>query len=172
MTKEEVRSVSLSKLRLRRDSVVYDVGAGTGSISIECALAADQGRVYAIEWKEDAWKLVAENRKKFGAANLEIVPGRAPEVLKELPAPTHAFIGGSSGSLKAILRTLLRKNPQVRVVVNCITLETVQEVLTAESLSEAFSIPLGIYEIDTGNGLRRTVLARQKSGCDGGEFRL
>ena len=131
MTKEEVRSVSLSKLRLRRDSVVYDVGAGTGSISIECALAADQGRVYAIEWKEDAWKLVAENRKKFGAANLEIVPGRAPEVLKELPAPTHAFIGGSSGSLKAILRTLLRKNPQVRVVVNCITLETVQEVLEA-----------------------------------------
>ena len=110
---------------------MYDVGAGTGSISIECALAADQGRVYAIEWKEDAWKLVAENRKKFGAANLEIVPGRAPEVLKELPAPTHAFIGGSSGSLKAILRTLLRKNPQVRVVVNCITLETVQEVLEA-----------------------------------------
>ena len=97
-----MRSVSLSKLRLRRDSVVYDCGRGTGSISIECALAADQGRVYAIEWKEDAWKLVAENRKKFGAANLEIVPGRAPEVLKELPAPTHAFIGGSSGSLKAI----------------------------------------------------------------------
>ena len=109
--------------------MIYDVGAGTGSVSIECALMADRGKVYAIEWKEDAWKLVAENRKKFGTANLEIIPGRAPEALKELPAPTHAFIGGSSGSLKAILRTLLRKNPKVRMVVNCITLETVQEVM-------------------------------------------
>ena len=131
MTKEEVRSISISKLRLTRDSVIYDVGAGTGSVSIECALMADRGKVYAIEWKEDAWKLVAENRKKFGTANLEIIPGRAPEALKELPAPTHAFIGGSSGSLKAILRTLLRKNPKVRMVVNCITLETVQEVMEA-----------------------------------------
>lgn len=129
MTKEEVRSISISKLRLHRDSIVYDVGAGTGSVSVECALRADRGKVYAVEWKEDAWKLVAENRKKFGVGNLEIVPGRAPEVLKDLPAPTHAFIGGSGGSLKAILRTLLRKNPKVRIVVNCITLETVQEVM-------------------------------------------
>lgn len=131
MTKEEVRSVSISKLQLTRDAVVYDVGAGTGSVSIECARMADLGKVYAIEWKEDAWKLVAENRKKFGITNLEIIPGRAPEALKELPAPTHAFIGGSSGSLKAILRTLVRKNPSVRIVVNCITLETITEVLEA-----------------------------------------
>lgn len=129
MTKEEVRSVSISRLRLTRDAVVYDVGAGTGSVSVECALMADRGKVYAIEWKEDAWKMVAENRKKFGVSNLEIVPGRAPEVLRDLPVPTHAFIGGSGGSLKAILRALVRKNPEVRIVVNCITLETLNEVM-------------------------------------------
>ncbi len=129
MTKEEVRSISISRLRLTRDAVVYDVGAGTGSVSVECARMADRGKVYAIEWKEDAWKIVAENRKKFGVSNLEIIPGRAPEVLRDLPAPTHAFVGGSGGSLKAILRTLVRKNPEVRIVVNCITLETICEVM-------------------------------------------
>ncbi|MCD8133986.1 MAG: precorrin-6A reductase [Clostridiales bacterium] len=131
MTKEEVRSISVSKLRLTRDAIVYDVGAGTGSVSVECARMADRGRVYAIEWKEDAWKLIAENRKQFAVPNLEIVAGRAPEKLNRLPAPTHAFIGGSGGSLKNILRTLVRKNPDVRIVINCITLETVSEMMEA-----------------------------------------
>lgn len=131
MTKEEVRSISLSKLRLCRDSVVYDVGAGTGSVAIECARAADHGKVYAIEWKEDGWKLIAQNRKKFAVSNLEIVPGRAPKALAELPAPTHAFIGGSGGSMKSILRELIRKNPDVRIVVNSITLETLNETMDA-----------------------------------------
>ena len=108
MTKEEVRTVSLSKLRLTADSVCYDVGAGTGSLSIEMALRAHQGQVWAIEKKEDAL---------------------APEALKDLPAPTHAFIGGSSGNLKEIVKLLLEKNPQVRIVINCITLETVSEAL-------------------------------------------
>ncbi|MCD8232611.1 MAG: precorrin-6A reductase [Clostridiales bacterium] len=131
MTKEEVRSVSISKLQLTRDAVVYDVGAGTGSVAVECARMADRGRVYAIEWKEDAWKLVAENRKRFAVSNLEIVPGRAPDVLRDLPAPTHVFIGGSGGNLKSILSALIKKNPSVRIVLNCITLETLTETLTA-----------------------------------------
>ncbi|MCD7980903.1 MAG: precorrin-6y C5,15-methyltransferase (decarboxylating) subunit CbiE, partial [Clostridiales bacterium] len=131
MTKEEVRSVSVSKLRLTRDAVVYDIGSGTGSIAVECARAADRGRVFAVEWNEDAWKLIAENRRKFAVPNLEIVPGRAPEILSGLPAPTHAFIGGSGGSMKMILKALFRKNPSVRVVINCITLETVNEILEA-----------------------------------------
>ncbi|MCC8028806.1 MAG: precorrin-6A reductase [Lachnospiraceae bacterium] len=144
MTKEEVRSISVSKLRLTRDAVVYDIGAGTGSVSVECARMADCGRVYAVEWKEDTWKLIAENRKKFAVSNLEIVSGRAPEILGGLPAPTHAFIGGSGGSLKSILRTLIRKNPDVRIVINCIMIETVRETMEA-----ADELPLDIEDMMT-----------------------
>ncbi len=161
MTKEEVRSVSISKLRLTRDAIVYDVGAGTGSVAVECARVADCGRVYAIEWKEDAWKLIAANRKHFAVSNLEIVPGRAPDVFTDLPAPTHVFIGGSGGSLKSILAALVKKNPSVRIVLNCITLETLTETLAAAealrltvsdiaSVTVAKSKPVGKYHMMTG----------------------
>lgn len=131
MTKEEVRTVSLMKLGLSEDSVCYDVGAGTGSVAVEMALCAHQGKVYAIEKKEDALALILENKKKFAADNLEIVGGCAPEAMEELPVPTHAFIGGSSGNLKDIIRLLLNKNPEVKIVINCITLETVGEAMEA-----------------------------------------
>lgn len=131
MTKEEVRTVSLMKLGLSEDSVCYDVGAGTGSVAVEMALRAHQGKVYAIEKKEDALALILENKKKFAADNLEIVGGCAPEAMEELPVPTHAFIGGSSGNLKEIIRLLLNKNPEVKIVINCITLETVGEAMEA-----------------------------------------
>ena len=161
MTKEEVRTVSLSKLRLTADSVCYDVGAGTGSLSIEMALRAHQGQVWAIEKKEDAVELIHRNKVKFAADNLEIVEGLAPEALKDLPAPTHAFIGGSSGNLKEIVKLLLEKNPQVRIVINCITLETVSEALeTAKEfgfeeneivqLSAASSKAIGRYHMMMG----------------------
>ncbi len=129
MTKSEVRSISISKLRLGRDSIVYDVGAGTGSVSVEAALQAWRGKVYAIEKKSEAAELIRQNSRRFGTANLEVVEGTAPQVLDELPTPTHAFIGGSSGNLKEILKVLLAKNPRVRVVLNAITLETVAEAL-------------------------------------------
>ena len=131
MTKEEVRTVSLSKLRLSEDSVCYDVGAGTGSVSVEMALRAWMGQVYAIEKKEDALALLKENKKKFAVDNLAIIPGVAPEAMTELPAPTHAFIGGSSGNMQDIINLLLEKNPKVRIVLNCITLETVTEAMNA-----------------------------------------
>lgn len=131
MTKEEVRTVSLSKLCLGEDSVCYDVGAGTGSVSIEMALRAWNGEVYAIEKKEDALGLLKENRQKFAVDNLKIIPGTAPEAMMELPVPTHAFIGGSSGNMNEIVKLLLEKNPEVRIVINCITLETVTEAMNA-----------------------------------------
>ena len=131
MTKEEVRTVSLSKLRQSEDSVCYDVGAGTGSVSVEMALRAWMGQVYAIEKKEDALALLKENKKKFAVDNLVIIPGVAPEAMTELPAPTHAFIGGSSGNMQDIINLLLEKNPKVRIVINCITLETVTEAMNA-----------------------------------------
>ncbi|MDO5538483.1 MAG: precorrin-6A reductase [Eubacteriales bacterium] len=129
MTKSEVRCISLSKLRLHDDSIVYDVGAGTGSVSVEAALQAVSGRVYAVEKKQEAVALIKENKKKFAADNLTVVEGLAPEALAELPEPTHVFIGGSSGNLKRIMETVLAKNPLVRIVINCIALETVSEAL-------------------------------------------
>lgn len=129
MTKEEVRSVSLSRLDLHRDSVIYDVGAGTGSVSIEMALCASDGKVYAIERKSEAVDLIRQNARKIGTPNLEVIEGLAPEALEDLPAPTHAFIGGSAGNMRRILDTILAKNAQARIVINAIALETLNEVL-------------------------------------------
>lgn len=134
MTKEEVRTVSLAKLKLKEDSLCYDVGAGTGSLSIEMALRAHQGRVWAIEKKEEAVDLICQNKVRFATDNLEIIEGLAPEAMQDLPAPTHAFIGGSSGNLKQIVELLLQKNKEVRIVINCITLETVSEALETAKL--------------------------------------
>lgn len=147
MTKEEVRTVSLSKLRLREDSICYDVGAGTGSVSVEMALRAHQGTVYAIEKKEEAIGLLKENKKKFGVDHLKIIEGTAPGAMEELPPPTHAFIGGSSGNLREIVTLLLEKNPQVRMVINCITLETLTEalaVLKEQALEETEIVQLSV----------------------------
>ena len=127
MTKEEVRSLALSKLRLEEHHVVWDVGAGTGSVSVECALSCPAGRVYAVEKKEEALALIAENRARFGAANLEIVAGTAPEVLENLPAPDRVFLGGTSGGLEEILQAVFHKNPAARVVCTAVTLGTVGE---------------------------------------------
>lgn len=76
-------------------------------------------------------ELLKENKKKFAADNLTIVSGLAPEAMRNLPAPTHAFIGGSSGNLKEIVKLLVEKNKSIRIVINCITLETVSEALEA-----------------------------------------
>lgn len=129
MTKEEIRSISISKLRLNKNSVIYDIGAGTGSVSVEMALQALDGSVYAIEKKSEPIYLIEENKKKFGADNLVVIQGIAPEAIEQLPKPTHAFIGGSSGNLKEIMKLLLQKNPKVRIVINAITLETIAEAL-------------------------------------------
>ena len=127
MTKEEVRSISLSKLRLAKDSVVYDVGAGTGSVAVEAALRVTDGIVYAVEKKEEAIELIEKNQKKMKADNLVIVKGEAPDALLGLPVPDCVFIGGSTGNLKGILDTVYQKNKKARVVINTITLETLTE---------------------------------------------
>ena len=127
MTKEEVRALALSKLRLAERHVVWDVGAGTGSVSVECALSCPAGRVFAVEKKEEALALLEENRERFHAANLSIVGGTAPEALKDLPAPDRVFIGGTSGELGEILDVIFDKNPAARVVCTAVTLETVAE---------------------------------------------
>ena len=129
MTKEEIRCLSIAKLRLRPDHTLWDVGAGTGSVSCEGALAVNEGRVYAVERKDEAVELLRRNREALGLSNLHIVPGLAPEALRDLPAPDRVFLGGTAGSMEEILRCALEKNPSVRFVVNAVTLETLSEIL-------------------------------------------
>ena len=129
MTKNEVRAVSVEKLELSPDSVLYDIGAGTGSVSVEAAAFMSEGTVYAVEKKREAVELLEKNRKKFQAEQIRIIEGAAPEALEGLEAPTHAFLGGTSGRMADILSLLLAKNPEVRVVVNAITLESVSKVM-------------------------------------------
>jgi precorrin-6Y C5,15-methyltransferase (decarboxylating) len=124
MTKQEVRAALLAKLRVAPGDVLWDVGAGTGSVSVELALLAPRGRVWAVERDPAAWSLVEENARRFGLGNLTLVKGEAPAALDELPAPDAVFVGGGSGSVEEILQTALRKNPRVRVVVAAVTLET------------------------------------------------
>ena len=129
MTKEEVRAVSVAKLHLNPDAIVYDIGAGTGSVSIECAIHLTKGEVYAIERKEEAASLIEQNAHKASADHVHVIRGIAPDVLQGLPKPTHVFVGGSSGRLEEILNQVREANPHVRIVVNAITLETQSELL-------------------------------------------
>lgn len=135
MTKECVRRLSLEKLRIGAEAVCYDIGAGTGSVSVEMGMAIRRqcggGRVYAIEREQDALELIDANRRKFHKdwSGFRMIKGEAPEVFEELERPTHAFIGGSGGRMKEIIGNLLQMNPQVRIVANAISLETIAEIL-------------------------------------------
>ena len=128
MTKEEVREVSICKLHLTQNAVVYDIGSGTGSVAIEIAGVPGGVQVYAIERKPEAVELLRKNREQFHMDNIQIIEAPAPEGLEELPVPTHAFIGGSGGRLLDILQTLYRKNPHMRIVINAISMETIAEL--------------------------------------------
>ena len=128
MTKEEVRETAICKMQLKENSVVYDIGSGTGSIAVEMARLSKNLTVYAIERKPEAASLIEKNCEKFELSNVKVIRGEAPLALADLPVPTHAFIGGSNGSLMAILTDLYQKNPRMRVVVTAITLETVGAV--------------------------------------------
>lgn len=145
MTKEEIRTISLSKLGITDGSVIFDIGAGTGSVSVTAALMCPEARVYAFEKNDEALELIRLNSDKFGVGNLETVAGDAlenlniflspqnfkkPESVEEpesgygLPIPTHVFIGGSGGRLIDIVRAVRTANEHTRFVVNAITLET------------------------------------------------
>lgn len=127
MTKQLVRAAVLAKLNVQPEDVLWDIGAGTGSISIELARAASEGRVYAVEHKEAACLLLRENRERLCAWNLTVVRGTAPEALTDLPEPSAVFVGGTGGYLPAILDTVLDRNPDCRIVVSAITLDTLQQ---------------------------------------------
>jgi precorrin-6Y C5,15-methyltransferase (decarboxylating) len=132
ITKREVRLLSLASLAIRPDSVVWDIGAGSGSVSIEAALLAPEGRVYAIEVDPEGVAICRENLLAHAVDNVEIIAGRAPEALRDLDTPDAVFVGGSKGSLQEIIEVALdRLAPGGRLVVNAITLENAGEAYQA-----------------------------------------
>ena len=138
MTKQEVRAAALAKLAVRPTDILWDIGAGTGSVSVEMALAAPRGHVYAVECDPEACALIRKNRDKFHAYNLSLTEGKAPEALAALPAPDAVFIGGTKGSMEASIEAVLAKNSQARICISAIALETLSAAvaaLTAHSLS-------------------------------------
>ena len=128
MTKEEVREVSICKLKLHQGAVVFDIGSGTGSIAMEIAGLSPDIQVYAIEQKKEAVSLILQNKEKFQLENVTVIEAKAPEGLQSLPKASHAFIGGSGGNLKEILQALYEMNPNMRVVINAISMETICEM--------------------------------------------
>lgn len=143
MTKNEVRVLSISRLELTKNAVVYDVGSGTGSVSIECARLSPDIFVFAIEQKEEAANLTKENAARLGLSDqIVVINKKAPEGFEELPTPTHVFIGGSSGALSDILSAIQKKlivkentkgktdkaSKGVRVVINAVSLETIAQI--------------------------------------------
>lgn len=154
MTKEEVRVLTLAKLRLKPAAQVLDVGAGTGSISVECARLVPGGKVWAVEKDSLAVNLIWENCGKFGLENVRIIQGAAPACLEGLPPLDGAVIGGSGGRLGEIVRrvkTLLK--PGARLVINAILLETLTTALMVLKEEGFREVDLISVAISRGRGL-------------------
>ena len=144
ITKDEVRAVSIHKLRLPAKGLLWDIGAGSGSVSIEAARIVPGLKVIAIEREEEQVARIRANKMKFDVHNLEIVPGSAPDALEELGAPDRVFIGGSGGRLAAIVELASKKMRAGIIVINAATLETLQDGIAA---LERCSFATDVYEI-------------------------
>ena len=131
MTKAEIRAVLMSKLAIKPEMICADIGAGTGSCTVEMALAAWKGKVYAIDTNEEAVALIKENCRNFHIGNVEAIQGCAPDDIKDFPPLDAVFIGGSKGRMDSIFSEILGKNPNCRIVVSAIALQTVSAALEA-----------------------------------------
>ena len=141
MTKQEVRILVLAKAKIRTNDIIVDIGAGTGSLSIEAALQAPQGKVYAIERHAAGIELICANAAKFSTPNIKAISGAAPLALQGLPAVDVIFIGGSGGHLSEILcesNKLLKD--QGRIVITAITIETLYEALHIMQTKPEFDV--------------------------------
>ena len=132
MTKKEIRSAIITKLGLCKDSIFYDIGCGTGSISIEAAFCAYEGEVFSFDCKMQALSLCKENADRFCLQNINFIQAKCPEGMENILPATHAFIGGANGNVKDIVSLLLKKNPDMRIVISAITLETVAELASLQ----------------------------------------
>lgn len=131
MTKQEVRILALAKAHISPDSIVYDIGAGTGSFSIEAARLAPRGRVFALEKNKEAVALIRANAEKFKLSNIEILLREAPEGMADLPSPDVVLIGGSGRHMEEILDLVTEKLPEGgRIVVTAITVQSLMQCIS------------------------------------------
>jgi precorrin-6B C5,15-methyltransferase / cobalt-precorrin-6B C5,C15-methyltransferase len=125
ITKEEIRVVTLAKLKLRHDMVLWDLGAGSGSLSVEADHLLPNGRIFAVERNPQCGEVIRANLKKFNTRNVTLVEEEAPACLDNLPDPDRVFIGGSGGHLWEILEAVDARLPaEGRIVLNAVTLDT------------------------------------------------
>lgn len=130
MTKREIRAIVMNEARIEEDSKVLDVGAGTGSMTIEAALGAPQGHVYAIERFSKGIELIKQNAEKFGVNNVTIIEAKAPEGMADLPELDAVIIGGSAGGMGLIMDEATRLlKVGGRLVVTAVTMETGYKIL-------------------------------------------
>ena len=150
ITKSEVRAVSLYKLGLRRDSIVWDVGAGSGSVALEAAVIASDGIVYAVERDSDCLELLHQNVAELGPGNVVVVEGEAPDALADLPEPDSVFVGGSGGWLADILKCAVsRIKEHGRIVVNLAAMERVGQ---AQACLESLGFEVEVTMISASRG--------------------
>ena len=140
MTKQEIRILSLVKARIKPDAVIYDIGAGTGSLSVEAARLAPQGRVFALEREPEGIRLIRANAANFALANVAAIETEAPAGIADLPEADTVLIGGSGSKLPAILDAVtLKLRTGGRIVLNCITVQTLMQCIEyMRSLSETY----------------------------------
>ena len=153
ITKSEVRAVSLYKLGLRRDSIVWDIGAGSGSVALEAAVIASEGTVYAVERDAECVEMLRDNIEQLGPANVVAVADEAPHALDALPAPDSVFVGGGGKGLVSILeRAAARLKSGGRIVVNLAAIERVEQARAClESLG--FEVELTMISASRGSAL-------------------
>lgn len=129
MTKSEVRCIAVSRLNICADSVVWDIGCGTGSVSVEASYRCPDGKVYAFDKKSEAVSLTSENARKFGSDNIIAGCGGCPECLTDAQAPDKVFIGGSSGNISGIFAAVYEKKPKADIAVTAVSLETLSDTV-------------------------------------------
>jgi precorrin-6Y C5,15-methyltransferase (decarboxylating) len=132
ITQAEVRAISLAQLDIQPGSVVWDIGAGSGSVAIEAAQLAHPGMVYAIEQDAADYHLILANAQSFGVRNLKAIHGTAPAVFAELPAPDAVFVGGTGREIGRLLEAAFAAlRPAGRLAINVATLESLNTTYAA-----------------------------------------
>ncbi|MDW7673767.1 MAG: precorrin-6Y C5,15-methyltransferase (decarboxylating) subunit CbiT [Bacillota bacterium] len=160
MTKEEVRAVIMAKANLGEADRVLDIGAGTGSLSIQAAKLVPKGHVYAIECNPEAISLIKINKKKFYTENISIIEGMAPEAMEGLPKVNVVFIGGSKGKMQEIVEACERiLEVDGRIIITCVTLNTLHESITALS-EKKFNLDITQLSVTKYNAINSHLMAK------------
>jgi precorrin-6Y C5,15-methyltransferase (decarboxylating) len=153
ITKQEVRAVTLAKLQLQDDLIMWDIGAGSGSVSIEAANLIPNGRIFALEKNGQYLSFLKDNLKKFVARNVKLIESFAPDGLDDLPDPDRVFIGGSGGMLEEIIEsTAKRLKPDGRIVINAVTLDTLTKAVECLE-SQGYAVEVTCVNISKTKGL-------------------